>query len=582
MGETPKALFMASLPHFPDKYWKFRSKPPSAALEHGLSSSLDISPLLVRLLWARGLRTADDMDLFLSPGLRHLARPEQWSGLTHAAQVIAWAMTQGKKAAVWGDYDVDGITSTALLLLFFRARGFFPEHHIPHRQTEGYGLNIPGIETLAAKGVELMITVDCGIGHHREVSRAKELGMTVVISDHHLPDAKLPPADAIMNPKLGSCPCPHLAGVGVAFLLAAVLNRLLPGEHLDMRQFLDLVALGTLADVVELTGQNRILVKNGLSLLKEGKRPGILALKEVCGYKSSAVLDEDCVGFGLAPRINAAGRLGHADTALRLLLAEDLAEAKDSAKELDAYNTQRRSIGREIQGQAQDMAQGQADRFGLVLYAPDWHEGVIGIIASKIAETLYRPTIVLTEDESGHLKGSGRSIPEFSLHEALAACRELLTGFGGHSQAAGLRLAKDNLEAFQESFDAVAGKAFGHQKPKPTLLLDAVLGFNQVDYDLLKELELLAPFGPDNPKPVFLSPQVSVLNRKIVGADHVFLDLRDDEAKVTLRGKAWNQAQALPQSVTRKTMQLAYTPKFNEFNGITSIELTLRDWWVES
>ncbi len=566
------------LPHFPDKSWKFRSKAPAAALEHKLSDSLEISPLLVRLLWARGLRTADDMNLFLSPGLRHLARPDQWSGLNHAAQVIAGAMAQGKKAVVWGDYDVDGITSTALLLLFFRARGVFPEHHIPHRQTEGYGLNIPGIETLAAQGLKLLITVDCGIGHPREVSRAKELGMTVVISDHHLPDAKLPPADAILNPKLGSCPCPHLAGVGVAFLLAVVLNRLLPGEHLDMRGFLDLVALGTLADVAQLTGQNRILVKNGLSLLKEGKRPGILALKEVCGYKPSAVLDEDRVGFGLAPRINAAGRLGHADTALRLLLAEDLTKARELAKELDSYNTKRRSIGREILSQAQDMAQGQTDRFGLVLYAPDWHEGVIGIIASKIAETLYRPTIILTEDESGHLKGSGRSIPEFSLHEALAACRELLTGFGGHSQAAGLRLAKDNLEAFRARFDALAGKAFDHQKPKPTLLLDAILGFNHVDYDLLKELELLAPFGPDNPKPVFLSPQVSVRNRKIVGTDHVFLDLRDDEAGVTLRAKAWNQAQALPQSVTGKIMQLAYTPKFNEFNGVTSIELALRDW----
>jgi single-stranded-DNA-specific exonuclease len=573
---------MASLPIFSDRYWKFRAEPPPADLAQRLSSALDISPLLVRLLWARGLRTAGEMDLFLSPGLRHLAKPDQWPGLNPAAQVIARSLAQGRKAAVWGDYDVDGITSTALLLLFFRARGVFPEHHIPHRQIEGYGLNIPGIETLAAKGVELLITVDCGIGHHREVSRAKELGMIVVISDHHLPDAKLPPADAIMNPKLGSCPCPHLAGVGVAFLLAAVLNRLLPGEHLDMRQFLDLVALGTLADVVELTGQNRIFVKNGLSLLKDGKRPGILALKEVCGYKASAVLDEDRVGFNLAPRINAAGRLGHADTALRLLLAEDLAQARDLAKELDSFNSQRRSIAREIQEQAQGLAQDQADRFGLVLYAPNWHEGVIGIIASKIAETHYRPTIVLTEGGSGYLKGSGRSIPGFALYEALAACRELLTGFGGHSQAAGLRLVKDNLEAFCESFDAAAGKAFGYQRPKPTLLLDTVLGFNQVDYELLKGLELLAPFGPDNPKPIFLSPLVSVRNQKIVGADHVFLDLRDEEAGVTLRAKAWNQAQALAQSVTGKTMLLAYTPKFSEFNGVTSIELALRDWSVQA
>lgn len=573
---------MTTPPVFPDRFWKYRSNPLEVPLERDLASSLDISPLLVRLLWARGLRTAEDMDFFLSPNLRHLAHPDQWDGLNEAAQVVAQALQQGKKPAVWGDYDVDGITSTALLLSFFQARGIRPDYHIPHRQTEGYGLNIPGIESLAEQGAGLLITVDCGIGHSAEVLRAKELGMTVVISDHHLPGPSLPPADAIMNPKLGNCPCPNLAGVGVAFLLAAVLNRLLPGDHLDMREFLDLVALGSLADVVELTGQNRILTKNGLAILQQGRRPGIFALKEVCGYKPTAILDEDRVGFGLAPRINAAGRLGHADTALRLLLTQDLTEARGLAQELDAYNTQRRSIGREIQEQALELAKNQADCFGLVLHAPQWHEGVIGIIASKVAETYYRPAIVLTDDDAGKLKGSGRSIPQFSLYKGLSACADLLVGFGGHSQAAGLRLTKDNLEAFQKRFNEVVAQALAHQKPKPTLLLDAALGFGQVDYDLLKELELLAPYGPDNPKPVFLSPQVTVRTRRVVGADHVFLDLRDNEAGVTLRAKAWNQARALPQSITGKNMFLAYTPKINEFNGVTSIELALRDWSVNN
>jgi len=349
-----------------------------------LATDLDISPLLVNLLWSRGVRTAEEMDLFLSPGLRHLARPEQWCGLTGAGETIAKSISQDRKPAIWGDYDVDGITSTALLLLFFQAKGIDADHHIPHRQSEGYGLNITGIEDLARRGVGLLITVDCGISHLSEVSRAKELGMTVVISDHHLPGPDLPAADAIMNPKIGDCPCPNLAGVGVAFLLAAVLNRMLPGPPLDMRQFLDLVALGTLADIVELTGQNRILAKNGLTMLKEGKRPGIVALKEVCGYKPGAVLDEDRVGFGLAPRINAAGRLGHAETALRLLLARDMTEARELAKELDSYNTHRRGIGKEIQEEALRLAQEQKDRFGLVLHAPHWHEGVIGITVDDL------------------------------------------------------------------------------------------------------------------------------------------------------------------------------------------------------
>lgn len=569
---------MHTLPTFPDKTWRFRSALPERHHVRNLAADLDISPLLVNLLWSRGMRTAEAMDLFLAPGLRHLAQPEQWCGLTTAGQAIAKALAQDRKPAVWGDYDVDGITSTALLLLFLQARGIAADYHIPHRQTEGYGLNTPGIEDLARRGVGLLITVDCGISHLREVARAKELGMTVVVSDHHLPGPDLPEADAIMNPKIGDCPCPNLAGVGVAFLLAAVLNRMLPGEHLDMRQFLDLVALGTIADIVELTGQNRILAKNGLAMLKEGKRPGIVALKEVCGYKPGAVLDEDRVGFGLAPRINAAGRLGHAETALRLLLAPNLTEARELAKELDGFNTSRRSIGKEIQEEALRLALEQKGRFGLVLHAPHWHEGVIGIIASKVAETHYRPAIILTDDESGQLKGSGRSIPEFSLYEGLEACRHLLLGFGGHSQAAGLRLHRDDLPAFQEAFDTVVAQTLNHAPPTPTLVLDAPLGFGEIDYDLLKELELLAPFGADNPKPLFLSPQVVVRNRKPVGADHVFLDLRDDEAEVTMRAKAWNQAANLPRSVTGKSMLLAYTPKFNEFNGVTSIELALRDW----
>lgn len=577
----PDSKHMDFLPTFSDKTWKFRFSLPQERQVHALSDELDISPLLVRLLWTRGLRTADTMDLFLSPRLRDLAHPEQWFGLTAAARTIAQALQEGRKPVVWGDYDVDGITSTALLLLFFQERGIACEHYIPHRQTEGYGLNIQGVEALASSGMGLLITVDCGISHLKEVARAKELGMSVVISDHHLPGPELPAADAIINPKIGECPCSNLAGVGVAFLLAAVLNRILPGTHLDMRQFLDLVALGTLADIVELTGQNRILAKNGLTILQDGKRPGIFALKEVCGYKPSAVLDEDRVGFGLAPRINAAGRLGKAETALRLLLSRDLTEARELAKELDGYNVQRRGIGREIQEEALRLAQEYQGCFGMVLHAPHWHEGVIGIIASKVAETYYRPTIILTDDESGALKGSGRSIPDFSLYDGLAACEDLLTGFGGHSQAAGLRLDKANLESFREAFNAVAARTLNHTPPTPTLILDAPLGFGEIDYDLLKELELLAPFGADNPRPLFLSPMVTVRNRRPIGTDHVFLDLRDDDANVTMRAKAWNQAKALPASVTGKSMYLAYTPKFNEFNGVTSIELALQDWSLQ-
>ena len=518
------------------------------------------------------------MERFLDPRLGRLSLPDRWTGLENAAGTVVRALNQGRTAAVWGDYDVDGITATALLLLFFRARGIHAEHHIPHRRDEGYGLNIPGIEALAARGVGLLITVDCGIGHPREVARARELGMAVVVSDHHLPGPDLPDADAILNPKLGENPCPELAGVGVAFRLAATLNRMLPGDHLEMEEFLDLVALGTLADVVNLTGENRILARNGLLCLQKGKRPGIFALKEACGYKPGDVLDENRVCFGLAPRINAAGRLGHAETALSLLLSRDLSEARTLAGELNMNNERRREIGRDILDQAQVQARELGDRFGLVLHGSKWHEGVIGIVASQIAETYYRPTVVLSGDESGVLKGSGRSIPEFHLHEGLAACRDLLLGFGGHSQAAGVQLGRDRLDAFREAFNAVVARALGDQKPRPTLLLDADLGFKEINSDLLKELELLAPFGPGNPRPLFLSPRVAVRSRRPFGKDHVSLEVRDEEAEVTLRAKAWNQARNMPQDVAGKTLVLAYTPKFNEFNGVSSIDLELLDW----
>jgi len=543
-----------------------------------LAETLGISATIADLLGHRGLSTAQEMDVFLCPGLRHLMRPEAVDGVALAAPLLAKALTDGQTVAVWGDYDVDGITATALLVEFLRERGYAPLWRLPERAVEGYGLNSAGIEALARDGARVLVTVDCGIGGLTEVARAKELGLTVLVTDHHLPGPELPPADVVVNPKLGQGPGYDLAGVGVAFFLAAAVNRLLPGQPMDIRRLLDLVALGTLADVVPLTGQNRILAKNGMLLLTDPKRPGLYALKEACGHNPKACLSASQVTFGLAPRINAAGRMGCPDTALSLLLAPDLETARPLAASLDAENTRRRTEEDTILAEALRQATAQSGRFGLTLYAPHWHPGVIGIVASRVAESCYRPTLILTDDASrGVLKGSGRSIPECDLHGLLASIQEVLLGFGGHRQAAGLSLAPENLPVLIERFDAAAATALGHEAPRPSLRLDATLPFRDVNAVLLRELALLEPFGCGNPEPVFASPPVTVLSRRPFGDKHLVLALRDIVSGVTLRGKAWRMAEEIGPEVAGNQAKVAYSPKITYFSGVPEIELRVRD-----
>jgi len=503
--------------------------------------------------------------------------PEAIPGLADAAQAVAQALDAGKKLTIWGDYDVDGVTATALLVDFLGRRGFSAGHYIPARLEEGYGLSIRGLEKLASSGTEVVVTVDCGISAMEEAERARELGISLVITDHHLPGPALPKAVAVANPKLSDGPGRDLAGVGVAFFLAAALNRMLPGDPVDIRQFLDLAAMGTLADVVSLTGQNRILVKNGLLLLSEACRPGVFALKEASGYYPRAPLEASQVTFGMAPRINAAGRLGHADEALALLLAPDLETARPLAKSLDEFNAKRRQEEDAISSEAMEQANSQAGQPAMVLHAPHWHQGVIGIVASRVVDAHYRPTLIITAD-NGKLKGSGRSIPEVDLHAALVSCQDLLLAFGGHHQAAGLSLAPENLDLLRELFRKAVQGQLGETNPSPTLRLDGELSFKDIHQELLKELDLLGPFGCGNPEPVFSSASLNVKTRRVFGANHVLLDVRDEEAEVTLRAKAWRMAGEIGPEMQGKKVRLAFTPRLDTYNGLASVELRVKDW----
>ncbi len=543
-----------------------------------MADSLCISPAIASLLYHRGLTTAEAMDAYLSPGLRRLMQPAAIPGLEEAAALLARTLTAGGTIAVWGDYDVDGITGTALLVDFLRQRGHDPLWRLPDRASEGYGLNRAGIEELAGAGATLLVTVDCGIGGVAEVARARELGLAVIVTDHHLPGPELPPADVVVDPKLAEGPGWDLAGVGVAFFLAAAVNRLLPGEARDVRQLLDLVALGTLADVVPLAGQNRILAKNGMLLLAEAARPGIHALKEVCGHNPKAALGASQVTFGLAPRINAAGRMGRPDAALSLLLAPDLDTARPLASELDAENARRRAEEDTILAEAMAQAEACPGRFGLTLFAPHWHQGVIGIVASRVAERRYRPTLILTADPAkGLLKGSGRSIPECDLHGLLTEISGVLHSFGGHRQAAGLSIVPENLDALAKSFDEAAAKALGPVVPTPSLRLDGELSFGEVTAALVREIGLMEPFGCGNPEPLFASPPVSVQSRRFFGDNHAAVSLRDPAAGVTLRGKAWRLAELFAQGAAPAVVRVAFTPKMSYFSGVPEIELRLRD-----
>lgn len=554
-----------------------------------LADALSISPLLLEILWRRGLTDGDAINAFLSARLDSLTPPERWPQFPEAAALIVSGLLAGKRLAVWGDYDVDGVTATALVLDVLAAHGFEAAHHLPDRQAEGYGLNVPGVEALAREGCGILLTVDCGISDAAAVARARELGMTVIVTDHHVPPEELPPAHAVCNPRTGDpalWPCGHLAGVGVAFYLMGAVNAALAphtGRRFRMDEALDLVALGTLADVMRLTGENRVLVRGGLARIGQGSRTGIAALKAVSGHDPAAPLTAGQVVFRLAPRINAAGRMGSAEAALALLREQDHARAARLAAELDACNTERKAEEERVHAAARAQAAellARGPHAGLVLYGEDWHPGIVGIVASRIVEEFYRPAIVLCRDGES-LKGSGRSVREFDLHAGLSRVADCLAGFGGHRLAAGVRLEGARLAEFRAHFDAAVEEALGPDPLEPTLTLECELGFARAsDLGFLKELQLLQPFGPGNAEPVFASPPVLLTERSFIGRsqEHVRLRLQDRESGIILSAKAWRMADKLPPSLVGKTIRIAYTPRIDTYNGVASVDLGIRDW----
>jgi len=561
-----------------------------------LARTLRISELTAGVLLNRGLSEPEGARRFLQPSLQELADPAECPALVDAAQFLLDAVGAGRKLAIYGDYDADGVCAAALLLRCFRLLGAEARVYIPHRINEGYGLSREALQELRQAGAEVVITVDCGVTAAEEALFARRIGLDLVITDHHEPAAQVPPAAHVLDPKLpGWCSgYRELAGVGVAFKLAWAIGQRLgrggrvPQEFRDLLiEMLALVAVGTVADVVPLLDENRVLAHHGLKALAASASPGLAALMTLSRVRPDQV-DAWSVAFRLAPRLNAAGRMGDASAAVEMLTTDQAAHASDLAEHIEEQNRQRIKAQGEAIREAEAMLERRPElmqRSCLVLSSPDWHQGVVGLVASRLAERFWRPTFVfVTNGETAC--GSGRSIPGFPLFEAVRRCQELLLRYGGHAGAAGCTLPVENLPAFAERMDRLAAEKLGPARAEPQLAVDDVADLAELNPYLVRELEMLAPFGQGNPRPLFCASGLRVVgNPRTVGSnsDHLVFMVRQGDA--VLRVMAPRRAHWLDQMRARKgcSFELAFRPRIDTYRGYATVELLAEDIrWAEA
>ena len=562
----------------------WNTRPYDEAQAAILAQELAVSPVTARLLAIRGFTDPDEARRFLKPSLDHLLDPFLLTDVEKAADRLLAAIAGGERIAVHGDYDVDGITSTVILRRALESLGANVGHFIPERLTDGYGLQPNTIDRLHAEGVRIVVSVDCGIRGAEAARRARELGVDLIITDHHEPDSELPDALAIVNPKRHDCHYPdkNLAGVGVALKLVQALCHK-TGKSKWLPAFVKIAAIGTLADVVPLVGENRVIAKLGLEMLTKGPhKVGLRALLEAAGLTGKTI-DSYHIGFMVAPRINAAGRMSTPDIATRLLLASDegLAdEAKALAEQLETENTRRRQEDQDILAKAKKTVENDPDvgsRSVLVVAGDGWHRGVIGIVASKLVDAFYRPAIVLSIDgDIAH--GSCRSIPGFDMLGALESCASMLGRFGGHKQAAGLQLESARIKEFRQAINVHAEALLMPDDLRPRLWLDGPLTFRDLSDRLVAELNALAPFGPSNPRPKFHTGPVEVCDGpRVLKERHLKMSVKQDGR--VLRAIQWNAAEREERLLAQKSgVEIAYTVEENEFRGERYVELRLEDF----
>lgn len=548
-------------------------------LSKTISEKLNISPVTSQVLINRGIKSDIEAESFLNPSLFDLPSPFLMKGMQQAVDRLKKSIYLGERIAIYGDYDVDGVTGTSLLYNFLKFLDADIIYYNPDRFREGYGINKDAIDVLKDRKADLVISVDCGITAFDEVEYAKTLGIDFIITDHHEPPEKVPDAVAVLNPHQKDCKYPgkEIVGVGVVFNLTLAARRTLRDEGFfkksepNLGDFLDLVALGTVADCAPLVNVNRVVVKEGLKRMERPKRIGLRALKEVSGIKKG--VNSFDLGFKLGPRVNAMGRMGSACEAVELFISNEYTNASDLAHKLDSENSNRQNVEKGILKSAIEMVESDSKMIesnSIVLSSREWHQGVIGIVASRIAELYEKPAFLIAVDQDGMGKGSGRSVNGINIYRALLEVQRIFENFGGHEQAAGITIAEEKIPEFREMLSrSLEQQSTSNLKQ---IRLDCELSFSQITESFIEEIEMLSPFGIGNPLPVFFTKNVNVISSKVFKDKHMGIQFENEGIRMDGMWFNLKDIIKLPSSV-----DIAFTPEFNIWNGNKDIRLTIKD-----
>ena len=544
-------------------------------LTEQISKQHNISQLLASILVSRGIVEKHDIDRFLNPTREDFHDPFGMPDMYQAVERCIKAINSNEKVCIYGDYDADGITSTTVLKKYFNDRGLDVGYYIPNRLEEGYGLNMDAVKKIADDGYTLIITVDCGISSKDEIAYAYELGLEVIVTDHHEPPEELPKCVAVVDCKRKDCTyeCKHLAGVGVSFKLIQAISFELGLDDKEYLKYLDIVCIGTISDIVPLVDENRVIAKLGLKLVAQTRNPGLAALLKSCGYKE---INSTAVSFGIAPRINACGRMGHEKEAIRLFLTDNIEEAREITSKLNTYNQERQDVEKSIYEEVLSIIEQKnlSTKNAIIVGSDNWHHGVIGIVSSKITDKFFKPSILVSFD-GDVASGSGRSIPGFDLHEALNKCSEFLERYGGHSMACGLSLKTADFDKFEKCMEQLADDAH-LEEIVPIIYIEKEVTSKDFKLEIIEELKQLEPFGEANSVPYFMYRNLRVDSiRSLSEGKHLRLTLKDNNVIINAIG--FGMGDRAQDFIIGDKIDCVGMLEVNEFNGFKNLQLNLKD-----
>ena len=557
-----------------DKKWKILSQPTANEAED-LAKRLRVNPILARLLIQRDINTYEVAESFFRLSLDQLHDPFLMKDMFKAVERVSKAIENDEAILIYGDYDVDGTTSVALMYGFLKDKVSKIDYYIPDRYTEGYGVSAQGVQWAIDNEFSLIISLDCGIKAFSAVAMANDHGIDFIVCDHHKPEKELPKATAVLDPKRVDCNYPYkeLSGCGVGFKLIQGLTKHNNWDEEDLWPYLDLVAVSIGADIVPITGENRVLCYFGLKQLENNARTGLQALLEIAAIQKPYTVTR--IVFGVAPRINAAGRIKHAKDAVALLISKDREEAGYLATEINEKNNIRRETEQGIVEEALEMIEKGGESYSTVLYKESWHKGVIGIVASKCIEHYYRPTIILTES-NGKVTGSARSVRGYDVHQAIEACGELLEQFGGHKYAAGLTMKIENVDAFKKRFEDIVRNSISEEMLAPVLSIDDVIELDAITTSFLNIIDQMEPFGPGNMKPIFASKNLHSVNIKLLKEQHIKMSVVDEDGLV-IDAIGFYMPEFFNRLKLGEPFDMAYSIEENNFRGNSTIQLHIKD-----